>query len=877
MHLIKPSVLALSSRPIEYRGRFGLSLSAALHLPFAQVPSGSLWGEQSMWSFLAQAMPVPLIDECVGKLTPEFLLNGKAFAPPESPTQCAVRAAVGSVEKTLIVSGDRAWAGGRSTAPLPFPDGMPLTSARAYGGADWPDNPSGRGRSAEDGQLRLPNLEYANDRWTEPGRPVRVAGFGRLDTLAPQRAQYCGTFDADYLKRHAPGYPPDLDWRHFNLAPSDQWLAAPLKGDEPFALDNLHPVKPRIRGQLPGLNVRLFAHYRIGPGDGEDAFKLKEVPTRLTTVWFFPNDERMILIWHGLAEVSEHDGSDVARMMGAVERLGDVRPDEHYANVLARRLDPLYGGVESLNDADLVPHGLDTTDPAADAAGESFKMEGLQANAQYRRAQIEIAMARERLVAEGKDPDAMGVVMPERETPPTLAELPTYLKAKRKQLEREQLLALDDMLEHLERALAFAKQHKIDLTRLADRGPPAYRADDQLQALKSQFERAGQSFDAAAWAPRLAQREQGERLAYLQSAHLQPPAFPLPPAQAVQTRQELMWMLARGLRVLPEIDLTGADLSQMDLRGLNLAGAWLESANLSGSNLSGCDLSGAVLAHADLRACMLVDAKLAGANLGRAQMAGAVLDRADLTGAMLMHTAMANCHVRHACLKGVNLLHTSWGEVDATGADFAGVTFYRLDLRGLCLVEACLSGAQFVECQAKGLDFSRAQLSSATFVTCELQGARFCGAAAEGLVFAKQCELQQTDFARAQLSKANFGEASATEACFVSAQLDGANFGMARLDGADFRLASARGALFRKARVVRARMAGCHLQNALFPYADLRGTDFRRSNLFGADLSRVALDQNTCFDGALTERARTWPRLSPEQQAGVSARDGTGA
>ena len=54
--------------------------------------------------------------------------------------------------------------------------------------------------------------------------------------------------------------------------------------------------------------------------------------------------------------------------------------------------------------------------------------------------------------------------------------------------------------------------------------------------------------------------------------------------------------------------------------------------------------------------------------------------------------------------------------------------------------------------------------------------------------------------------------------------------------------------------------------SVLAPFADLRG-----SNLFGADLTRVQLDDATRFDGALTQRARTWPRLTPEQQARAAA------
>jgi uncharacterized protein YjbI with pentapeptide repeats len=54
----------------------------------------------------------------------------------------------------------------------------------------------------------------------------------------------------------------------------------------------------------------------------------------------------------------------------------------------------------------------------------------------------------------------------------------------------------------------------------------------------------------------------------------------------------------------------------------------------------------------------------------------------------------------------------------------------------------------------------------------------------------------------------------------------------------------------------------------MLQHADLRGVDLRRSNLFGADLSRVRLDGDVQFDDALLKRARTWPRLTAEQQAG---------
>src|SRR5215207_9230877 len=157
MQVTKPQALGLSTRPIEHRKRFGLCITAALHVPFAQAERGSLWSEQSMWDFLAKEMAVPLIDEGVAKLTAEFLVHGRACPAPDRPEACAVRARVGAREKTLLVFGDRYWDGQRASPPKPF-EQMPIGWERAYGGSGFPPNPVGKGRASQDGVQWLPNI-----------------------------------------------------------------------------------------------------------------------------------------------------------------------------------------------------------------------------------------------------------------------------------------------------------------------------------------------------------------------------------------------------------------------------------------------------------------------------------------------------------------------------------------------------------------------------------------------------------------------------------------------------------------------------------------------------------------------------------------------
>ena len=858
MQVLKPQALGLSTRPIEFRKRFGLSISAYLHLPFAQGPRGSLWAEQSMWSFLAKEMASPLIDEGVVKLTPEFLVHGKAFPPRAQPHACAVRARLGEREKALLVFGERFWQGNRPSAPQPF-ESLPLDWAHAYGGPDFAANPQGRGRVAVDGVQWLPNIELPHDRLLRPDQTIAPAGWGALDLMHPQRTAHRGTYDADYLKQHAPGFAPDTDWRYFNLAPSDQWLAQALVGDEPFAFENLHPEQPLIQGRLPGLRARVFVGYQMENAET----KVREVPLRLTTVWFFPHALRCIAIFQGLAEIDTDDGSDVISLLGAVERLGEIRSDAHYLDAAAKRADPKAGPLYALIDSDLLPSGVDTTDPDVEAAKAPFAMEGLQAEAQYRRAQTDVALARERARVMGQDPDALGIRMPPRETVPTGDALPPYIEAKRKEAEALQWAAVESAVGVLERALAT----QVDLATLAHRGPPRYDAERHWAELKGMAAHAKPPLDLKALYRKLCQLEDVHRANYLQCAHMQPPALPMPAAEAAGLREEMGRASAARIRFFAGINLTGADLSGLDLREANFEGAWLESVNFSNSNLSGANFKSAVLAHAQFDGAIAIGAAFHKANLGKARLAGAVFDGADFSGAMMMHCAFAATQMRRAVFAQTQLLETTWGEADWQGAQLRGQTFYKLDLKGMRLSEADLSGANFIECDLTAVDLQAARLENATFVTCRLDGADLRQAQAAGAVAVKNSSLSGTDLSGADLRRFNFGASNLRGAKLVRARLDGANLSQVRLDGADLRLASAKGALMRLCVCHQAQLAGANLSEAVLQKADLRGADLRRSNLFGADLSRVRIDDATRFEDALLHRVRTWPRLTPEQQA----------
>ncbi len=869
MHVIKPQAMGICFRPMEYRKRFGLCVSGYLHVPFAQAAGGTLWGEQSMWNFLSTEMAVPLIDEGVAKLSSEFLVHGHAYSQPGHPNAVAVRARLGDTQKILLAFGDRHWDRDRPSEPLPF-ECIALDWRQAYGGPDYPDNPVGKGRVPVDGRRPLPNLELPDDRLVEPRQSVAPAGFGPLEVVHPQRASLRGTYDEAWLKDHSPGFAPDLSWKHFNLAPRDQWLDAVLQGNEPYELEHLHPTRPMIAGTLPGLRVRVFARRRPAGAPGS-AGKLREVSMRLTTVWFFPAAERMVLVFHGLAETTEDDGSDIDLLLGAIDRLGDdsKRDDAHFLEVLAKRSHPDTAQYEVLNDEDLLPPGLDTFDPSREAAEALMRPVGLREDAAHRRAQVDVSMAREKILASGGDPDAMGVKLLPKQKPPTPSELPAYMRRAQEEEAARKWATLEKAVGDLERLQALIANKKVDPARLVPRGPPALQAAAPMIATMERAQaRAGVPFDREAALAKFDQLEIARKRSYLQGAHLQAPAFALQGALAMERRAEVEWLLSQGLRDWAYFDFTGADLSNLDLRGVNFSGAWLESANLSGSNLSRARFTAAVLAHANFAGVIAVGADFVGANLGGADFERALLDGSDLTGATLMRAQLHATEMRGVILDQVNVLETSWKKSELSPASADGVVFLQLDLKGNLLSGAELRGCAFVECDLSGVDLQRANLAGASFTTCNAEGARFSGADLTGAIFVSGTRLMKTDFTGATLRNANLGACDASGSGFARAVLDGANLADATLADCDLRGARAVGALMRKADLRRTRFENADLRDAILQKADVRGANLTGAQFFGADLSRMRLDGDVKLDGAVLERARTYPRLTPAQQEG---------
>ncbi len=875
MKIIKPQALGLLTRPFEFRREFWLGCAAIAFLPIGETPS--LLPETALWPFLAEELPPDQpLDAVIPKVQAEFLAIAHAFAPdgvaaPMIPTGIQLGRSI----KQLDVFGDREFdrSRGRITDPVPITQ-MKLDWSRAYGGKGFADNPLGKGAvpvdPSDDRIFAVENVINSGRR----GEGVRSpAAYGPVDQTWPVRAGLAGTYDDAWLKRDFPGFPRDMDWHFFNIAPSDQWLAEPLAGDETYAIKNLNPDQPLMKGRLPAMTARLFLTRKDPAGDGG----FEEVPLTPTTVWFFPHRERLVLLYHGRARLAEEDGSDIARIVLGADRLGALRPAEDFRSVMAKRTNPKDGALYALRDQDLVPAELLPPTAAKADVGPSPLQQILAR--QLRRAERDDAASRDKMRALGMDPDKfLGPPPPPPDlTMPTLEELPAIIAAAKAQAnaekEKAEAAATAKKAETAAQ-LAASGMPEEEIKQLLDgkpKGPPQFSVaamQSQIEAKRAYGLMTPDAEMQLASPEMIAQWQTAEkevRNGYRLTAQHQDRADALPAERSAEIRRLVSGDTAAARALY---DLHGADLSGLDLSGIDLSGVCLDGANLTETSFAGAKLVNTVLAHSRMEGCVLDGADLTGANLGKAQAVGATFRKATLKKAVLAGADLTNASLEGADLEGADITDTI-----TTGADFRnvhapGLLAIKLSLRGLHAPGIVLSKAKFIECDLEHANLAGAKLEQAVFLQCNLANASLAGARMRKAVFVKQCSLTNVDLSGADLTEANLRETD-----LQNANLDGANIVQADLSGADLTGAVLTGARATGSRLIATDLRRADLGSANFSTADLSRADLRGANLtevsvYEANLPRTKLDRDTRRRGMVTTRVRYLPVYEPPKEAG---------
>lgn len=877
MKVVKPQRVGALTRVIEHGGRCHFVVGA---LGFFPLGNATPLTEVDLWKFLPKALPQGAVfDAAMPKSRGEVLLSGACYAPGGRARQCAVRARVGPVDKTLYVFGDRRWVDGEASEPAPF-EVMPLDWSRAFGGEGFTLNPLGKGAVAVDGAHPLPNVESPAARVAQPSDRPAPAGFGAVDFTWPQRASKRGTYDQEWLDTLYPGFAADIDWTIFNDAQPDQWVDGFWRGDEAISLTNLHPSSAVLEARLPGFVARAFVTLQPEGAEAEPGPEaLVEVPLRLDTVHLFPSEERVALVWRGTVEVREDDGADVRHLLLAMEDLGAPRDAAHYRAVLTRRLDKKRGAVEALRDRDLMPPPREGATPVAastDAFTEALAYEGhLEQNA-ARRVAKEREETRERLRAQGLDPDVYGPPPP----PPAPApqqpgeDLGAYVERADAEVEAAQASAASRDAAAREELKALCAAHGLDFEAMTTNGQrPEFSADEQIEALRSHAaaaRAAGQPspeveamLDDPALRERMRAAEEALREARLKHGHMFPEGPARSPAEAARLRAWVEARLRSGEGVAGA-DLSGADLSAMDLSGANLRGCQLDGARLAGASLRMATLSDAVLARADLTGADLTRADLSGANLGRATLPRARLDGADLTRAVLAESVLDGATAAGAKLSGCDLYRASLASVDLSGVDLSGAALLEVKLGGARLDGAKLVKATLLECALTGASLVGADLTGAVLYAVKADGAVLREARADNLRAVMGCSLDDAVLLAASLRGANLRETRLDRADLRRATLDEADLSGASLREAKLHQASARNSRWIKADLRGAGMIHVDLMDALLTKADLRGAELQGANLFRADLFRTKGDRSTGLADIYAAKARIDRRRGAE-------------
>lgn len=880
MKTIKPQKVGVLTRPFSSGGRSYLSVGAMLYLPLE--PASGMLMEASLWKMVGKELPDGVLDLGMPKSRGEWLVSGRAYPTGGAATAAVrVRVKLGALrEKVLRVVGDRYWdpVTGATSEVSRFIE-MPIDWAHAFGGPDEPRNPLGKGHrpvTVNGVEVQwLPNVEAPDALVRSRHDAPEPAGFMAYDLTWPQRRLTQGTYDDAWLKTLFPGPAADFDWSAFNGAPRDQWADGFFQGDEAYTLEGMHPTRAVIEGRLPGLRTRAFVTRKTPEGE-----RFEEVAQRLETVLFVPHRERVVLIFRGTVEVLEDDASDVVHLVLGAEKTDAPRDMDHYQRVLAKRLDPERGGIESLRERDLLPADSEVrpagSDDDQDDTAALLKTEGLMQQNMRRRQMREAERMRQHLRDAGIDPGTLPQEMFDAPEPEAIdmENLPETVERKLDELQQKEAEIAEKRVQMEAEARALYTNAGLDFDALNAKarqdsgGPPRRTTRMMVESLREAGREANGGepvpeieamFADPKFVANLDDTDRQRMEMYRQSAHLGEPALRLEGEAGAAARAAVT---ASPDRRFVGADLTGVDLSGLDLRGADFTDALLESSSLAGATLDGARFDGAVLARCDLRGATARGASFVKANLGLAQMQGGDFSDAALTEAQLTKADLTGAVLAGARFDAVTLHETVLARCDLRRAHTPGLMLMELDLTGVRFEGADLSGATMYKCTGDKVAFGGAVMTKASVVSCIFTEPDFVSATLKNLRVVLESSLCGARFIDADLEAATLRETALVDADFGRAKARGID-----LSGCDLTRAKFYRAGLREARMVRANLTDAVMISVDAMDAVMQGADLTRADLTGANLHAVDLARVKPGVKSLAEALLTRARMHPQRRA----------
>ncbi|MFT0547398.1 DUF2169 domain-containing protein [Allopusillimonas ginsengisoli] len=838
--------------------------------------------ESEAWKWLVSLFPDEPFDLGEKKARGGFGVAGDACA--QAGTQVdglTVRAGVGSLEGRVLVQGDRHWTstatGWRATISQPF-ERTPIGLAHAYGGAEWRDNPFGRGyasgRTVYEG-MPLPNVERPDQPILKPSDTPATATLGAQPQGSAARDRWLGTMDRVWASQRLPWLPDDTDDRWYDRFDSEQCQSAYWRGDEPWFAENMHPQHSLMQGKLPGLRPRLLMRTVARPDHHA------ELHLELDTVWLMPNDERVIVLYRAQTAVLREDAKDVLGLAVFTENLADTpQPLTYWSHNWTQALEPTHTAPvpvpAPLNSETLAQLQTDGEQAEQEAAAFQASLEQ-EVDQEFKTAEAEVEA---HLRAQGLDLKTLKAQAAQADTgglqPPDLSplDLPSephaYEAALRAHIDGEFTQAEAEVRNFVEKqgldldalkAQAAANPSMPDDTAAFAQligllpGPESKRQasiqeftqfqqemDGLETTLQSEFKQAEQ--EAAAKAAQAG--------AYAEpKIHLN--GLPEGPRERL-TRDALLGRAQAGAST------AWTELQDLDLSGQNLGGL-----DLRGSILRGCNLQGALLVKADLADALLEHCKLGAADLQSISFTQAQLDSCDMQGAQLAKADFSLARITTCIFDKADLTGSSWDGAQAQDCSFETVQlkqatgpraqFTQCRMPCADATASRFEKAEFEQCTLDGAIFNRAQLSGATLLACQASHAQFDGANLQGLRTMQKTQLDKANLHGADLRDASLQNTSLVQAVLREAQLDRALVKECDLSGTDAWRMVARAADFTDSKINGSSWRGVNLMQSILREASLLDTDLTGANLHDTQ-TRTASVQGLQLEGALLTRCR---------------------
>jgi len=903
MQIIKPLQLGVLHKSFSFLDKdiFCVSIPIAFSLIDNQIML-----EQTLWSIVGEQIGNDIFDMGMPKETGEVLVCGNFIAGSNKAVKAAtVHLQVSvkdernnyqkQVDKNLAIFGDRHWvkllgADISPSAPESIVE-MPIIYQNAYGGEGYKLNPDGKGFKpvqTETGEKHfLPNIEYKNQLLISASKQPQPASFGRIDLMWEQRLSKAGTYDQKYIEQRMPGLPDDINWKYFNDAADDQWLNDYFKGDEEYSITNMHAEHATLHGQLPPIYGRAFVNQMVFNNQThEQEIQFKEIPTKLDTLWLFPNSAMGVMIYRGSITAYADDGCDIKALLLACESRHDSpRSMQHYQEQLTKRLDPDHGYKYALYSSPLIAQdmtcGFKQIQDEADFPLEMLSKKNLDGFAEAKK-NVAVLDAKSQLIeqckAAGLDPSPYLAKIDNPEKAPEQIKIEALLEKMAPGMVTDpgnieifniDLSVMDEIKDYTEEI----KEQKIAETKAqisqeiqklkADKGahliaaaiadleqklkeidmPPMWprpNLSGQLLEVKKQIADTEAQIDELRKQgipenqlpkievdidkieAQLLDAEVRLKQTYAMGAHFLPTSRSPHPEKETQLRQAFIHKLTHA-EPLANGDYACIDLSGIDLSGANLSGCYLEGVNFTGCIMSEVNLSSAILTGANLTNAKLLNCNCEGANVGNANLTNTKFMHCNLDKAQLGNSVFFGTQIINCVIDKMDFIDTRFEKTLFTDTSMKQCNFINPIFSECEFLGADLSQSNFVKPVFNKADFSNSKLSGANFVEAQANGSNFSHAQMINVRFVGACDLNNSQFVSANIS----------QACLRESQLYNCNFSDALLDEADF--------------------SGANLEQSIFIGANANRTQFIKANLKSANLSKLNLIEGSLYKAYLVD------------------------